>query len=66
MNSTTEHAGATWEDALNFDVETVEMPDLKSRGVGDGMSNQMGLVTTANANFEKSKNKLSQLHLVGV
>jgi hypothetical protein len=66
IRSTTTHSGAMWEDALNFERDTLPMPDYaKDRGDTGQMANQMGLVETAAANFTNSKNKLSQLHLVG-
>ena len=61
-----EHAGSMWEAALNFDRDVLPVPDEARNKLGaNHMANQMGLVETANINFGNSKNKLSQLHLVG-
>lgn len=66
VNSTTSSASTMWEQALVHETKKVDMPqDFRPKGDTEGMSNQMGLVSTALENYKNSKNKLQRLHLVG-
>ena len=67
IGETTEKASTQWEEAIMHDIKRVDLPDEYQSTEGTtGMTNQMGLVTTALENYKSSKNKLDRLHLVGV
>ena len=64
---TTSSASSMWEKALLHETKRVEMPkDFRPRDDTEGMTNQMGVVTTALDNYKASKNKLQRMHLIGV
>ena len=63
----TKNINSKWEEALmaDHDREQISKEYKKIPELGLLM-NQVGLVATANKNFTKSKNKLSDTHLIGV
>jgi hypothetical protein len=64
---TTSTAASSWEQALLYETERTEMPkEFRPKGDGDGMVNQVGVVTTALENYKASKGKFSRMHLIGV
>lgn len=64
---TTSTAASTWEQALLHETKRVDLPkEFRPKGDGDGMVNQVGVVTTALENFKASKGKFSRFHLIGV
>ena len=64
---TTSTAASTWEQALLHETKRVDLPkEFRPTGDGDGMVNQVGVVTTALENFKASKGKFSRFHLIGV
>jgi hypothetical protein len=65
--SSTTEASEMWEKSLLHETEKVDMPkEFKPKSEMQGLSNQLGIVTTAEANFKNKKNKLERMHLVGV
>ena len=65
--NTTSSASSLWEQALLYETKKVEFPkEFRPRDDTDGMTNQMGVVTTALDNYKASKNKLGRMHLIGV
>ena len=64
---TTSTAASAWEQAMLHETKRVDMPkEFKPTGDGDGMVNQVGVVTTALENFKARKGKFSRFHLIGV
>jgi hypothetical protein len=67
VQKTTSTAASSYEKALLHETKRTEMPkEFKPKGDGDGMVNQVGVVSTALDNFKASKGKFARMHLVGV
>lgn len=64
---TTGKSASLWEKAMIHETERHEMPqEFRPTDDSEGMTNQVGLVTTALLNYKASKEKFSRMYLVGV
>ena len=64
---TTSSAAMTWEQAMLHETKRVDLPkDFRPKDDMEGMSNQVGIVTTALDNYKASRGKFERMHLVGV
>jgi hypothetical protein len=56
----------TWTQAMNHEHERAQLEDeFQTSEVGEGMVNQLGVISLAKENFKTSKNKLNRLLVVG-
>lgn len=63
----TSSAAMTWEQAMIHETKRVELPkDFRPKDDMEGMSNQVGIVTTALDNYKASRAKFERMHLVNV
>jgi hypothetical protein len=67
VSNTTSKASHLFEQALLHENDRTELPqEFRPTNDSMGLTNQMGLVTTAMDNYKKSKQKLERMFLVGV
>jgi hypothetical protein len=64
---TTSSAAMTWEQAMIHETKRVDLPkDFRPKDDMEGMSNQVGIVSTALDNYKSSRGKFERMHLVNV
>lgn len=64
--NTTSDASSSWEKAMLHETERVDLPkEFRPNKDTMGMTNQLGIVTTAADNYKKHRKKLERMFLVG-
>jgi len=64
--NTTSDASSSWEKAMVHETERVDLPkEFRPSKDTMGMTNQLGIVTTAADNYKKHRKKLERMFLVG-